>query len=124
LDEWNQRRKAFASVYQKALGGVPGLVLPYAPQWSDPIWHIYLIRHPQRDRLQAELQRAGIGTLVHYPIPPHLSDAYTEAGWKQGDFPITEELAKTVLSIPMGPHMKPEDLEEVIEAIRCACSSS
>ena len=85
-----------------------------------PIWHQFVIRHTRRDALQAALHQAGIGTLIHYPIPPHLSDAYIEAGWKQGDFPITEEIAQTMLSIPMGPHMKPEDIKEVIAAIKSA----
>ncbi len=120
LDKWNERRKLVAHSYLESMVDVPGLVLPYVPEWSQPIWHQFIIRHIQRDRLQAALHHAGIGTLIHYPIPPHLSDAYAEAGWKPGDFPITEEIAQTALSIPMGPHLKPADIEQVIAEVKSA----
>jgi dTDP-4-amino-4,6-dideoxygalactose transaminase len=120
LDEWNERRRQNARFYLQSMVGLPGLVLPYVPEWSQPIWHQFIIRHIRRDTLQAALNHAGISTLIHYPIPPHLSDAYADAGWKQGDFPITEEIAQTVLSIPMGPHTKPGDIEEVVAVIKSA----
>ena len=118
LDEWNERRRQIARCYLESMVDVPGLVLPYVPEWSRPIWHQFIIRHNRRDALQAALHQAGIGTLIHYPIPPHLSDAYIDSGWKPGDFPITEEFAQTMLSIPIGPHMKPEDIEEVITVVK------
>jgi len=118
LDEWNNRRQQIANLYFHSLKDVPGLVLPFVPEWSSPIWHQFVIRYNQRGVLQAALDRAGIGTLIHYPVPPHLSTAYSEADWKQGDFPLTEDLAKTVLSIPMGPHMKADDVKEVADVIK------
>ena len=120
LDEWNERRRQIAASYLASMADIPGLVLPYVPEWSQPIWHQFIIRHHHRNSIQAALQQAGIGTLIHYPVPPHLSDAYTEYGWKEGDFPITEEIAQTVLSIPMGPHLKPENIEEVTGQIKSA----
>ena len=118
LEEWNARRKALAGRYLEALADVPDLILPHVPAWADPSWHLFVIRHPERDALQKHLTEHGIGTLIHYPIPPHLSDAYREMGYKQGDFPITEAIHRTVLSLPMGPHLRADQLDHVVEAIR------
>lgn len=118
LEEWNARRKTLAGRYLEALADVPDLILPRAPQWADPSWHLFVIRHPERDALQKHLTENGIGTLIHYPIPPHLSDAYREMGYKQGDFPITEAIHRTVLSLPMGPHLRADQLDRVVEVIR------
>ena len=118
LEEWNARRKALAGRYLEALADVPDLILPHVPAWADPSWHLFVIRHPERDALQKHLTENGIGTLIHYPIPPHLSDAYREMGYKQGDFPITEAIHRTVLSLPMGPHLRADQLDHVVEAIR------
>lgn len=117
LDEWNQRRKSIAAVYRKKLAHVPGLVSPFVPEDIDPSWHIFLIRHPRRDALQKHLSDAGVGTLIHYPVPPHLSGAYADMTCKPGDFPITEEIAQTALSIPMGPHLQAEQMQHVIDSI-------
>jgi dTDP-4-amino-4,6-dideoxygalactose transaminase len=73
-----------------------------------------VVRHPKRDALQEKLTEAGIGTLIHYPVPPHLSGAYADAGLKRGAFPIAEELADTVLSLPMGPHLAKEQVGYVV----------
>jgi len=121
LDEWNARRKVLAGRYMEALADVPGLTLPHVPEWAEPSWHVFVVRHPERDALQKHLAAQGIGTLIHYPIPPHLSDAYREAGYKPGDFPITEAIHRTVLSLPMGPHLIGDQLERVVEAIRSFC---
>jgi len=104
--------------YMEALADVPDLTLPHVPEWADPSWHLFVVRHPQRDALQKHLTALGIGTLIHYPIPPHLSEAYREMGFKQGDFPITESIHQTALSLPMGPHLSAEQLERVVEGIR------
>ena len=73
------------------------------PDWAEPVWHLFVVRHPQRERLQQHLRLAGIDTLIHYPVPPHLSKAYEECGWRPGAFPITEGLTASVLSLPIGP---------------------
>lgn len=118
LDEWNGRRRHAAKRYLDHLAGIPGLVLPQVPEWATPVWHTFVVRHPHRDRLQMGLAEAGIGTLIHYPVPPHLSQAYADSGWKKGDFPITEALCGTVLSLPMGPHLGLESVLTVSETIR------
>jgi len=116
LDEWNMRRKDLAQRYSDALAGT-GYVLPVVPTWADPVWHLYVIRTPHRDALQRHLTESGIGTLVHYPIPPHLQQAYADLGYKRGDYPIAEAMASEVLSLPMGPHLSHADQEKVIEAL-------
>ncbi|MCX8089433.1 MAG: DegT/DnrJ/EryC1/StrS family aminotransferase [Verrucomicrobiae bacterium] len=123
LDEWNERRRRIAARYLEALRGVPGLILPHVPDWAEPVWHLFVVRHPERDRLQQKLAEAGVGTLIHYPVPPHLSGAYADGGWKRGAFPIAESLADTVLSLPMGPHLTEAQVEAVIGAVWQASES-
>jgi dTDP-4-amino-4,6-dideoxygalactose transaminase len=118
LDEWNQRRRTLACRYLADLTDTPGLILPEMAKDVEPVWHLFVVRHSQRDALQQHLNGRGIGTLVHYPVPPHLSAAYTKCGGKRGDLPITEQLADTVLSIPMGPHVDIEATMSVIKAIK------
>jgi dTDP-4-amino-4,6-dideoxygalactose transaminase len=121
LDEWNSRRCSVAARYLSELDGIPRLKLPIVPEEVEPVWHIFALRHPRRDELQASLAKAGIGTLIHYPIPPHLSGAYAKSGWKPGDFPVAEEIAKTELSLPMGAHLAAESQRAAIHAIRQLC---
>lgn len=118
LDEWNQRRQAIADLYLASLSGIPGLSLPIRPAGIKPVWHLFVVRSDRRDQLQEFLSRNGVGTLIHYPVPPHLSQAYQELGFKKGDFPITEELAETVLSIPIGPHLSMADASAVIDLLK------
>jgi dTDP-4-amino-4,6-dideoxygalactose transaminase len=118
LDKWNQRRKLIASQYCKELADIQMMALPYIPAGIDPSWHLFVIRHQHRDVLQKYLTEAGIGTLIHYPVPPHLSKAYSELSNRVGDYPITENIADTILSLPMGPHLTIEQTEKVIRSIR------
>jgi dTDP-4-amino-4,6-dideoxygalactose transaminase len=116
LDQWNARRSAIAQRYREQLAGT-GLALPQVPDWADPVWHLYVVQYPQRDALQQALNDAGVGTQIHYPIPPHRQQAYAEAGWGQGAFPLAERMANEVLSLPMGPHLEAHQQEAVIAAI-------
>ncbi len=116
LDEWNERRRTIAARYQQGLAGC-GLILPKVPDWVEPVWHLYVVRHPRRDALQQALNEAGVGTLIHYPIPPHRQQAYAERGYRQGAFPIAESMAEEVLSLPIGPHLSFEDQDRVIAAL-------
>lgn len=118
LDEWNARRAANAATYRDLLSEISDLTLPSVPQWADPVWHLYVVRHPQRDRLAAALARREIGTLIHYPVPPHLSGAYGAGGWVRRDLPTSERLANEVLSLPMGPHATASDILRTAEALR------
>lgn len=124
LDEWNQHRAHIANHYLEKLRSIPGLSLPQVPLGVIPVWHVFIVAHPERDRLQKFLKEKGIGTLIHYPVPPHLSDAYQELSYRAGDFPITEKMANTVLSIPMGPHLSMDDADYVIEKIKEFCMES
>jgi dTDP-4-amino-4,6-dideoxygalactose transaminase len=117
LDEWNCRRSSLAANYQAALQSCTDLVLPKVPQWCTPCWHVFVVRSSQREQLQKHLGQAGIGTMIHYPVPPHLSQAYAELNYRTGDFPITEEIAKTIFSLPMGPHLPFSAQEEIISQI-------
>lgn len=125
LDEWNARRTSIAEQYLSNLSDPDSqLVLPVVPSWATPVWHLFVIRHPQRDNLQQHLADQGIQTIIHYPSPPHLSGAYsTEISKFQNigtplSRPVAERLANEVLSLPIGPHMPPGHVEEVCRALR------
>jgi len=118
LDGWNGRRRDIARHYLDALRGCANLTLPGVTDGAEPAWHLFVVRHPLRDRLQEHLKNAGIGTLIHYPVPPHLSGAYADGNWKRGSFPITEELAGTLLSIPIGPHLSNDQVAFVIHTLQ------
>ncbi len=118
LAAWNARRVCLAQRYLDQLAGVGDLVLPRAPSWATPVWHLFVVRTKQRDALQKHLAAAGIGTGVHYPIPPHLAPAYAGAGWRRGDFPLAEQFADEVLSLPIGPHHQPEQIDAVCHSLR------
>jgi dTDP-4-amino-4,6-dideoxygalactose transaminase len=120
LDEWNSRRQGIAARYRTELASCPGLTLPLVPQWAQPVWHLFVVRHPRRGELQNLLTHSGIGTLIHYPVPPHLSDAYAEGKWQKGQFPIAEDLSNTVLSLPIGPHLSEKEVDAVIAAVNHA----
>jgi dTDP-4-amino-4,6-dideoxygalactose transaminase len=118
LDEWNARRRRIAARYIAALRDVRDVILPGVAEGSEPVWHLFVIRHPRRDALQQQLSARGIDTLIHYPVPPHLSGAYATLGFSRGAFPVAEELADTVLSLPIGPHLSEEQVEYVIASVR------
>lgn len=122
LDTWNSRRAVIASRYKKEMSGL-GLTLPFVPDWAEPAWHLFVIQHPQRDALQKALSELGIGTLIHYPIPPHLQQAYAEAGYVEGEFPIAEQIANQCLSLPIGPHLGAQQAVNVVSAVHHAMGS-
>lgn len=121
LDEWNARRAKVAALYLDTLSGLPDLTLPATHPSAGHTWHIFAILHPRRDALRQFLHERGIGTLIHYPVPPHLSDAYREMGFAPGDFPIAEHIARTELSLPMGPHLSLPDAQRVAQSVRAFC---
>jgi dTDP-4-amino-4,6-dideoxygalactose transaminase len=120
LDEWNDRRRRIAARYSAALNDSP-LTIPFVPTWADPSWHLYVIRHPARDLLQARLAESGVETLIHYPMPPHRQAAYA-SGDVGASLPISEQLHREVLSLPMSPQLSDEAVEMVIGAC-LDCSS-
>lgn len=116
LDEWTERRCKVASFYTEHLGG-SGLILPNVPDWAEPVWHLYVVRSHERNSLQARLAEAGIGTLIHYPIPPHMQGAYAGMGIAEAGLPLARDLAGEVLSLPMGPHLDMASAKRVVDAI-------
>lgn len=122
LDEWNGRRQDAASKLCAGLSADPLLALPAVPDWAEPAWHLYVVRCRKRDQLQQRLATAGIGTLIHYPVPPHLQPAYAGIGASPGAFPIAERLAGEVLSLPMGPHLGQEALDLIVASVNTALS--
>ena len=121
LDDWNARRKAIAAQYRVGLADC-GLGLPQVPAFADPVWHLFVVRHPRRDELQKRLAERGVGSLIHYPIPPHRQTAYADAGFAPGDFPLANMQAEQVLSLPMGPHLSRADADEVVQRVREAAA--
>lgn len=118
LDEWNERRSALARQYLAGLVG-SDLTLPHVPEWAGPAWHLFVVRHKQRDALQQRLTGAGIGTLIHYPVPPHRQAAYAAMGIPVDALPIASSIANEALSLPMGPHLSMEDAIAVVAAVIC-----
>jgi len=117
LDAWNARRSTVAQQYMEGLKDV-GLTLPHLPDWAESAWHLFVVRHPQRDGLQQRLSEAGVGSLIHYPIPPHKQQAYSFDGFAFDSFPLASCMANEVLSLPIGPHLKMEQANAVITSVR------
>ncbi len=118
LQGWTKQRQQVASWYDQALSDVEELVLPAMANNATHVYHLYVIRTKDRDELQKFLTANGIGTLIHYPVPPHLQEAYVHLGYKEGDFPIAEKIANTCLSLPVWPGMQREDVEFIKENIQ------
>ena len=118
LATWNARRAVLAARYLSQLANVGDLVLPFVPAWADPVWHLFVVRTKRREALQAFLSAREIGTQIHYPTPPHLTPAYAKSNWKRGDFPLAEQLAQEVLSLPIGPHLTAEQIDYTCAAVR------
>ena len=118
LDEWNIRRKLVATQYLAQLQGDTNVILPFVPLWADPVWHLFVIQSHQRNELHKHLADSGIGTMFHYPVPPHLQDAYAESGYIRGAFPIAEKMSQYVLSLPMGPNLTKMKQQLVINNLK------
>lgn len=118
LDRWNEQRRALATVYLEELNDAPHISLPQTDMDNEHVWHVFAILHPQRDALQKHLQEAGIGTVIHYPIPPHLQDAYAELNLGAGSFPISEAIHQQIISLPLDPYLSVEEVRQVAAAVR------
>lgn len=116
LDPWNARRDRIARRYLESLAGTD-LVLPTVHPDCEHTWHQFVVRTPRRDALQKGLEARGVGTLIHYPVPPHLQPAYAELGLGRGAFPISEAMHDQVLSLPIGPHLSQAEVEHVIASV-------
>jgi dTDP-4-amino-4,6-dideoxygalactose transaminase len=118
LKEWTSERQKIASWYNELLKGVGDIVLPLVSDGSTHVYHLYVIKSEHRDDLQEYLKFNGIGTLIHYPIPPHLQKAYMHLGYKKGDFPVSEKLSETTLSLPMWPGLTFKQISIISEFIK------
>ncbi len=117
LDDWNARRRKVAAIYMEELSGIANVILPPF-DLNASVWHQFVVRIRDRDAVQLKLKERGIPTMIHYPIPPHLSEAYADMGFKRGDFPIAEEMAATFLSLPIGPHTSLDDARLVSKSLK------
>ena len=125
LAGWNEKRRERAAEYNRLFAASEaGVQTPYEPSWSRAVYHLYVVRTQDREGMMTHLGKAGIGSGIHYPIPLHLQKAYRGLGYKVGDFPVTERVASEILSLPMFPGLRPEQLARVAaEAGQCAARS-
>lgn len=117
LDAWTEQRRKIAAQYDQVLNGIGDLILPKTADKATHVYHLYVVRTKHRAELQDFLQAKGVGTLIHYPTPPHLQQAYQHLGYKKGDFPIAEDLADTVVSLPIWPGLKESDITYIAACI-------
>lgn len=117
LDEWNDRRKLIAQRYDEGLTKT-SLILPFVPEWADPVWHLYVVRSDHRKKFCSNMAKAEIGTLIHYPTPPHMQSAYRDLSYSPDDFPAAKRLSREVLSLPIGPQLEMSSVEQVLAAAK------
>jgi dTDP-4-amino-4,6-dideoxygalactose transaminase len=117
LDEWNERRRRIAALYLRELAAT-GLLLPHVPSCAEPVWHLFVVRTERPEELQRHLERSGIATLIHYPIPPHRQDAYRHLHLPEQTLPMSEAIHREVLSLPIGPQMSPDQVAAVVDAVQ------
>jgi dTDP-4-amino-4,6-dideoxygalactose transaminase len=115
LAEWNKQRQQAATNYDKLFASAEGFVLPHKPEWSRPVYHLYVIRVRDRENFQKFLAEAKIDTGIHYPVPLHMQKAYANHGFHKGDFPVTEKIAPEIVSLPMFPQLKSDQQKRVFE---------
>ena len=118
LNEWNEARRRNAKIYDRLFRDVKGVTVVPEPSWSASVYHLYVVKLANRDKVQKLLQEKGIGTALHYPVPLHLQKAYRLLGYKEGDFPVSEKHAREILSLPMFPELTEEQIATVVESIK------
>jgi dTDP-4-amino-4,6-dideoxygalactose transaminase len=118
LSGWNEARRSAAAVYDRLLADVPAVERPRTLAGNEHVWHLYVVRVPERDRALAELQAQGIGAGVHYPMPLHMHGAMRHLGYTEGDFPVAEHASREILSLPLHPHITVTQQERVVETLR------
>ena len=123
LDDWNRRRQRVAARYLEGLRDTP-LRLPVTAEGNEHTWHLFVVRAQRRDALKKALDEAGVGTLIHYPVPPHLQPAYAELRLERGAFPLSEAMHGSVLSLPMWPHLTDAEVDFVIERVARAARAA
>ena len=117
LPKWNAQRRQLAKAYGEQLADVGGIAIPFEPSWSRAVYHLYVVRVPDRQEVQNSLRESGVGTGIHYPVPLHLQEAYRYLGHRKGDFPISEKVSAQILSLPMYPQLNETQLNKVIACL-------
>ena len=120
LAEWNEARRAAAARYDSLLAGNPGVRLPVTVPGNVHVWHLYVVRVPERDRVLTALRAAGIGASVHYPTPVHRTGAYRDLGYRPGSFPVAEAAAGEILTLPLHPHLTAAQQERIVTELEAA----
>jgi dTDP-4-amino-4,6-dideoxygalactose transaminase len=118
LQEWNELRRNHAKMYESLLKSAPEIILPQEPEYSKGNYHLFIIRAQRRDELQKYLLDNGVATGIHYPVPIHLQKAYGYLGLAEGSFPVSEKIAKEILSLPMYPELTEEQIEYVCGKVK------
>jgi dTDP-4-amino-4,6-dideoxygalactose transaminase len=118
LEAWNESRRRNAALYDELLSSIPGVTIPFQADFATSVYHLYVILVDDRDGLQKYLGEKGVGSGLHYPVPLHLQKAYASDGYKEGDFPVTESVARRLLSLPMFPELKKDQIEYVAACIK------
>ena len=118
LDAWNERRRALAAIYCSELAGIAGLELPAAPAGRAHVFHLFVVRSRRRDELRAYLAAKSIRASIHDPVPVHRMPAFADLGHGEGAFPVAEEAARTVLSLPIAPELEEAQIRAVCAAVR------
>lgn len=116
IGRWTAQRRALAERYLDLLRDLP-IDLPVVRRGCDPVWHLFVVLHPERNRIRAELEARGVQTGLHYPVPVHLQPAYTGLGHEAGDFPVTERIARECFTLPLFPEMTEEQQDVVVETL-------
>ena len=124
LASGNANRVRLAQRYNELLQNECNVVVPVEPEWSRGVYHLYVIKTPLRNELQAHLTQEGVGTGLHYPLPLHLQDAYAHLGYRKGDFPVCEKAASQILSLPMYPQLSEAQQDVVVAAIQQFCAEA
>ena len=117
LKEFTQKRRQHAEKYKKVLSSIPQISLPTEMDYAHHVYHVYAIQAERRNELSKFLEEKGIKTVIHYPIPIHLQEVYGSLGFKKGDFPVSERLSGSILSLPMFPELTNEEIEYISEKI-------
>lgn len=118
LEKWTNERRSLAALYNERLTGVGDIILPVIKTQAYHVYHLYVIRTASREALKKFLAERGVETMIHYPVPPHLQEAYSDLKFRKGSFPFTEELSDTILSLPLWPGMNRDDVDYVTDLIR------
>jgi dTDP-4-amino-4,6-dideoxygalactose transaminase len=118
LPDWNGQRRQNASIYRDLLSNINNIVIPYEPEWTKSVYHLYVIRSSERNELQAYLKEKGIMTGLHYPVPLHYQNAYQGLGYSNGGFPVSEKYAQEILSLPMYPGLTKDQQYQVAKKIK------